>query len=103
MKTVTEMVTWLNTPGHIKCILADITEVGNIINTNVSSFFLSNMAYFGNSQSYNAGITGGLSFSESLSVNGQASLSFGTLEFVNTAGVHDDYLTYVWNKRPIKN
>jgi hypothetical protein len=102
MKTVTEMVTWLNTPGHIKCILADITEVGNIINTNVSSFFLSNMAYFGNGQSYNAGITGGLSFSESLSINGQASLSFGSLEFVNTAGVHDDYLTYVWNKRPIK-
>ena len=99
MKTVPEIVTWLNTPGHIKCILADITEVGN---SNVSNFFLSNVAYFGDNQNYNAAITGGLSFSESLSVDGQASLSFGSLEIVNTNGVHDDYLLYVWNKRPIK-
>lgn len=99
MKTVTEIVTWLNTPGHIKCVLADITEVGN---SAVSSFFLSNVAYFGDNQNYNAAITGGLSFSESLNVDGQASLSFGSLEIVNTNGIHDAYLTYVWNKRPIK-
>ena len=99
MKTVTEMVTWLNTPGHIKCVLADITEVGN---SQVSNFFLSNVAYFGDNQNYNAAITGGLSFSESLNVDGQASLSFGSLEIVNTGGVHDAYLTYVWSKRPIK-
>jgi len=99
MKTVTEIVAWLNTPGHIKCILADITEVGN---SPVSDFFLSNIAYFGNNQSYNAAITGGLSFGESLNAGGQASLSFGSLDFVNTGGIHDDYLQYVWSKRPIK-
>jgi len=71
MKTVTEVVAWLNTPGHIKCILADITEVGN---APVSNFFLSNVAYIGNGEIYNAAITGGLSFSESLNVEGQASL-----------------------------
>jgi hypothetical protein len=103
MKTVAEIVAWLNTPGHIKCILADITEVGNFVNANVSNFFLSNVAYFGDNQNYNAAITGGLSFSESLNVDGQASLSFGSLEIVNTNGVHDSYLTsYIWNKRPIK-
>lgn len=99
MKTVSEILTWLNTPGHIKCILADITEVGN---SPVANFFLSNLAYFGDNQSYNAAITGGLSFGESLNVDGQASLSYGSLEFVNADGIHDDYLTYVWNKRPIK-
>lgn len=99
MKTVAEALAWLNTPGHIKCILADISEIGN---APVSNFFLSNIAYFSGTENYNAAITGGLSFSESLSVQGQASLSFGTLEFANTAGIHDDYLTYVWNKRPIK-
>lgn len=99
MKTVAQILAWLNTPGHIKCILADITEIGN---APVSNFFLSNMAYFGDNQNYNASIVGGLSFSESLNVDGQASLSFGTLDFVNTAGIHDDYLTYVWNKRPLK-
>jgi hypothetical protein len=103
MKTVAEMVTWLNTPGHIKCILADITEVGNFVNSTVSNFFLSNVAYYGDNQNYNAAITGGLSFSESLNVDGQASLSFGSLEIVNTGGIHDTYLTsYIWNKRPIK-
>lgn len=99
MKTVSEILTWLNTPGHIKCILADITEVGN---APVANFFLSNLAYFGDNQSYNAAITGGLSFGESLNIDGQASLNYGSLEFVNAGGVHDDYLTYVWNKRPIK-
>lgn len=99
MKTVAQILAWLNTPGHIKCILADITEIGN---APVSDFFLSNMAYFGDNQNYNACITGGLSFSESLNVEGQASLSYGTLDFVNTSGIHDSYLTYVWNKRPIK-
>jgi hypothetical protein len=99
MKTITEMVAWLNTPGHIKCILADITEVGN---APISNFFLSNVAYYGNNQNYNAAITGGLSFSENLSIDGQASLSFGSLEIINTGGIHDEYLLYVWNKRPIK-
>lgn len=99
MKTVTEIVTWLNTPGHIKCILADITEVGN---SPVSDFFLSNMAYYGDNQSYNASIVGGLSFGESLNIGGQASLSFGSLDFANTGGIHDEYLQYVWSKRPIK-
>lgn len=99
MKTVSEMLAWLNTPGHVKCILADITEVGN---STVSNFFLSNMAYYGNSQAYESCITGGLSFSESLSIDGTPSISNGTLEIVNTGGVYDSFLQKVWKKRPIK-
>lgn len=99
MKTVSEVIAWLNTPGHVKCILADITEVGN---AGVSDFFLSSMAYYGDNKSYDACIIGGISFSESLSISGSPSISFGSVDIVNTNGIHDDFLMYVWNKRPIK-
>lgn len=99
MKTVSEVTAWLNTPGHVKCILADITEVGN---AGVSNFFLSSSAYYGNSTLYDACISGGLQFSEALSLNGAPNLSFGSLDIVNTGGVNDQFLQYVWNKRPIK-
>lgn len=29
MKTVQDIVAWLNTQEHIKCILVDISEIGN--------------------------------------------------------------------------
>lgn len=99
MKTVSEVTAWLNTPGHIKCILADITEVGG---SGASSFFLSSLAYFGNSTAYEPCITGGLVFSESLNADGSPSISFGSLEILNTGGINDSFLQYVWNKRPIK-
>lgn len=99
MKTVSEVTAWLNTPGHIKCLLADITEVGN---SEVSDFFLSTMAYYSDNVSYTACITGGLSFTESLNTSGQASMGYGSLEIVNTAGINDVFLQYIWNKRPIK-
>lgn len=99
MKTVSQVITWLNTPGHLKCILADITEVGN---SEVSNFFLSSLAYYGNNVSYNACLIGGLSFAESLSITGSPTISFGSLDVANTGGIHDSFLQYVWNKRPIK-
>lgn len=99
MKTVSEVTAWLNTPGHVKCVLADITEVGN---AGVSNFFLSSSAYYGDSTMYDACISGGLQFSESLSVSGAPNLSFGSLDIVNTGGINDSFLGYVWNKRPIK-
>lgn len=99
MKTVTEIIEWLNTPEHIKCILADISEVGNSDTTN---FYFSSTVYHSNGISYDACITGGLSFSESLSADGNPSLGFGSLDIVNVGGINDTYLNYVWNKRPIK-
>lgn len=99
MKTVPEIISWLNTSQHIKCILADISEVGNSVKT---TFNLSSTAYYDNNVSYDACISGGLSFSESLSVDGTPSLGFGSLDIVNIGGINDSFLEYVWNKRPIK-
>ena len=99
MKSVTEIISWLNTSEHVKCILADISEVGPAPGSN---FFLSSTVYDSNGVSYDASITGGLSFSESLNLEGTPSLGIGSLEIVNVGGINDNYLTYVWNKRPIK-
>jgi hypothetical protein len=100
MKTVNQMVTWLKTPSHIKCTLVDISEVS--VSGTSTTINLSSMAYSSGGTTYNACVIGGLNFSESLSADGSISANFGGLDLVNTYGVNDVFLTYVWNRRPIK-
>jgi hypothetical protein len=99
MKTLTQIKDWLNTPSHIKCTLADITELGNLSGGTVN---LSSVAYSDSGTTYNASIIGGLNFSEQLNLDGAASLSFGAINLINTYGTNDLFLTYIWNRRPIK-
>lgn len=99
MKTLTQIKAWLNTPSHIKCTLADITELGNLSGGTLN---LSSVAYTDSSTAYDACIIGGLNFSEQLNLDGAASLSFGAIDLVNTYGINDRFLTYIWNRRPIK-
>jgi hypothetical protein len=100
MKTVSEMVAWLKSPSHIKCTLVDISEVS--VAGTPTTINLSSMAYSSGGTTYNASIIGGLSFSESLSAEGSISANFGGLDLVNTYGVNDVFLSYIWNRRPIK-
>lgn len=100
MKTVSEMVAWLKTPSHIKCTLVDISEVS--VAGTPTTLNLSTVAYSSGTTTYNACVLGGLSFTESLSENGSISTSFGSLSLVNTYGVNDEFLNYVWNRRPVK-
>jgi len=99
MKTLTQIKAWLNTPGHIKCTLADITELGNF---SAGTLNLSSVGYTSGTTTYDASIIGGLNFSEQLNLDGAAGLSFGAINLVNTYGVNDKFLTYIWNRRPIK-
>jgi hypothetical protein len=101
MKTLTQIKDWLNTPSHIKCTLADITELGNATKIG-GTLNLSSVAYSDSGTAYDASIIGGLNFSEQLNLDGAASLSFGAINLVNTYGVNDIFLTYIWNRRPIK-
>jgi hypothetical protein len=102
MKTVSEMIAWFKTPSHIKCTLVDITGV--LVNGIATDVNLSSVAYTDTSAGklYNACISGGLNFNESLSADGSISTNFGSLELVNTYGVNDQFLTYIWNRRAIK-
>ena len=99
MKTVAEIIAWLNSPSHIKCILVDILEVRNQANTQDTAFYFSNLPY---SIEYNPTLQSGISFTESLSSDANISISYGTLELDNTGGHSDSFLTYVWKRRPIK-
>jgi len=99
MKTVQNIVTWLNTQEHIKCILVDISEIGN---SPEPELYLSSMPYAYDNKVYSAVVEGGLSFSESLNINGSPTMGYGSLEITNVGGIHDAYIQYVWNKRPIQ-
>jgi hypothetical protein len=103
MKTVSDLILWLNSPDHIKCTLVDISDV--VINTQTNEtaqISLSSTAFNDNTIAYIPIINGGLSFSESLSVDGSISSGFGNLELTNTGGKYDYFLSYVWKRRPIK-
>jgi hypothetical protein len=100
MKTVSEMVAWLKTPSHIKCTLVDILEVS--ISGTPTTINLSSMPYSSSGTTYNACVVGGLNFTESLNAEGAISVNFGSLNLTNVYGVNDQFLTYVWNRRPIK-
>lgn len=102
MKKVSELIAWLNTPNHIKCTLVEITEVGGTPVNKPNSFYLSSVAYNSTTNNYWPIINGGLIFSESLSVDGSVSSSFGSLELINSNGEYDYLLGYVWKRRPIK-
>jgi len=103
MKTRDQIIEWFNTPGHVKCTLLDIDQV-YIPGGSTSGITLnfSSMAYDTGGTAYNACVVGGLQFSEQLNADGRASLSFCSINLVNTYGINDQFLTYVWNRRPIK-
>lgn len=100
MKTVSEMVAWLKTPSHIKCTLVDVLEVS--VSGTPTTINLSSMPYSSGGTVYNACVLGGLNFTESLSADGSVNANFGSLTLVNTYGVNDQFIYYVWNRRPIK-
>ena len=100
MKTVSEMVAWLKTPSHIKCTLVDILEVS--VAGTPTTINLSSMPYSSGGITYNASVVGGLNFTESLNAEGTISVNFGSLNLVNVYGANDQFLSYVWNRRPIK-
>lgn len=103
MKTLPEIVAWLKQPDHIRIILV---EVEDILNGGTSPIYLSNKAFTSTNTDnpsntyYDACVIGGVSFSESLDLQGSASLGIGEVEIENTNGVRDTWLDYIWvNKR----
>lgn len=103
MKTVSQLISWLNSPDHIKCTLVDISNVVTNIGANsTTTIKLSSTIYNDSTGPYVPIIAGGLSFSETLSVDGNISSGFGSLELTNTGGTYDYFLSYIWKRRPVK-
>lgn len=107
MKTIAEIVSWLKTAEHIRTILVEVEGV-LIGGGQTATSYLSNRPFVTSSsdtpanKSYDPCLVGGVSFSESLSLDNSVSIGYGDLEVDNTDGSKDAWLDYVWTNRTVK-
>jgi hypothetical protein len=102
---------WLEDPTSIRGILVEVTvkDLQGIYGTAGSEnvIYLSNIGYVsGDSQtSYLPYLTGSLQTTESISIDGSLTMSFGDIAIANTSGERDDWLDntkFIWTNRPIQ-
>lgn len=104
--TDAQFAAWLKNSAAIRCVLLEVNvQVGGVETTR----FLSNKGYVTKptdtpaSVVYSPYITGGVQFTETLSIDGNsASLSFGDIELDNLSGDRDSWLDDIWANRSIK-
>ena len=102
--TTAQFQAWLESDTTIKCTLVEVTATINGVDT---VLYISNRTYASASTDTPANklylpiLKNSLSYNESIPVDGQANLSYGDISIDNTNGVYDDWMTYVWNSRPI--
>lgn len=107
MITDQQFNSWLKQPDAIRCVLVE-ADVKLASGGSVVTRYLSNRGYVtGNSDvpantAYSARVTGGVKFTRSLSLDGQASLSYGDIELNNTDGALDSWLDDYWVNRQIR-
>ena len=96
---------WLQSADCIRCALVEVVAR---IGGSETTLYLSNRNYVTGSSdtpastAYVACITGGVSFAETLSLDGTPSISYGDIELDNTGGVRDAWLGYVWANRQVR-
>lgn len=106
MKSLSEVISWLQTPDHIRVILVEISGV--MVEGVSSTLYLSNKSFTSTamdtpaSLSYDSCIVGGISFNESLSLDSSATIGYGDIEIANFSGTKDVWLTYTWANRQVK-
>jgi hypothetical protein len=106
MKTTAEIISWLKSASHIRNILVEVQGV-NIGGGSTATFYLSTKPFVSansdtpSNTSYDSCLVGGVSFSESLSLDGSVSIGFGDLEVDNTDGSKDAWLNYIWTNRSV--
>ncbi len=99
----TYFTTWLASNGR-RCLLAEVgvKSEGVEITRYLSSVgFVTEPTDTPASTQYIGRISGGVSFSRSLSLTGEGSLSFGDIEMDNTDREIDDWLNDIWDFRSI--
>ena len=95
---------WLTNPTAKRCILVEV--IANVAGTE-TTFYLSDKGYVTGAGDTPANtvylpiIAGGINVSESISLDGSASLSYGDIELYNLNGERDDWLSYIWTNRAI--
>lgn len=95
MTTSTQLLAWLKSDNAKRCVLV---QAGVSVAGVETTRFLSNKNY----GTYQPVVAGGVTFSESLSLDGTVSLSSGSIEFSNTNGEIDSWLVDIWKNRTVK-
>jgi len=99
-----EYISWLSSPSAIRCILVEAKC--NSGGTEVTRY-LSNRGYVTSPSStpanteYKGVIKAGVKLTETLSLESNATLSYGDIELDNTSGELDSWLDDVWDNRDV--
>ena len=103
--TDAEYTAWLKDQAAIRCILVEVeVKVG----ASVITRYLSNRGYVTSptdtpaNTSYIPKIVGGIKYTQSMSLDGSVSVSFGDLELNNSDGSFDSWLEDYWSNRPLR-
>lgn len=111
MTTLAELKTWLKTSTSTRVVLVEVQSIPELVTGSnpAGSLYLSNRPYADstNSRLYEACISGGVTFTESISLGGGApAIGYGDIEIENTpttdVGPRDAWLTYTWGNKPVK-
>jgi hypothetical protein len=101
----TEFRSWLRSSNSAKCILVEVLANTG---TQEKTLYLSNYTYITKNSDVPSNIAylpilkSDLSFSESISLTSDPSISFGDISFDNTNGELDPWVNYVWSGRVVK-
>jgi hypothetical protein len=104
--TTQQFQAWLKDPRAVRCVLVEV-DVKLAGGSNVTRY-LSNRGYVTSPTDtpantvYSPVISGGVKFSQSMSLDGGTTLSFGDLELNNVDGSLDSWLDDYWQNRAIK-
>lgn len=90
---------WLERTDVVRILLI---EVNPVINGTPTTIYLSTHPATVGSISYQAIVKNSVSINESLSLDYTANINFGDIEIVNTDGIHDSWLSYIWKNRSVK-
>lgn len=100
-----DYLAWLKDPSSNRIVLVE--AIANVAGDDVTRY-MATRAYVtspvdvpGN-QVYQPIVTTGITFTEQLSLNGSASLSFGDIEIANFSGERDSWLDDIWKNRSVK-
>ncbi len=105
MKTKSEIISWLKSSDNIRVILVEIQGV--LVQGSPTTLYLSNVPYTTSAADtpantgYSSCITGGVNFSEGISLEGSPNIGFGDIEIDNLGGQRDTWLQYVWANKAI--
>ncbi len=100
-----QFITWLQSQDAVKLILVEVDDV--LVGGVPTPFYFSNRTFISSpldspaNRVYDPSISGGVTFTESINLDGSADVGYGDIELINLDGSKDALLDYVWVNRPV--